>query len=318
MGLTLVKPTSKAEKRTRSTVDTITFTREQCNEWVRPPFQRPLRINAKVRHLAEEIADDGGVLPGIITFGIVGSTRYLIDGQHRKEAFLLSEAPVGYADARTVCFGSLPELGQEFVNLNSCLVRMRPDDILRGLEGALPILKAIRDACPFVGYDQIRRGTSGPILSMSQALRVWNNSAAEVPLICGTAKTASEAANDLSAESAAEMIAFFQLMQEAWGRDLEYAKLWGAFSLMLCAWLYRRMVLGHGADKTKRWTTIRPEQFRACAMSLSAGGYITWLEGRGKDRDRAPGYKRIKALMATRYAKDTGKRLVFPAPTWAA
>ena len=51
----------------------------------------------------------------------------------------------------------MAEMGDAFVALNSRLVNMRPDDILRGLEGSIPALQEIRASCPFVGYDQIRQ-----------------------------------------------------------------------------------------------------------------------------------------------------------------
>src|SRR5439155_2436385 len=42
--------------------------------------------NDKVRALAEQVKADGGVMPGIITLGVVDGVTYLIDGQHRRES----------------------------------------------------------------------------------------------------------------------------------------------------------------------------------------------------------------------------------------
>ena len=74
------------EKKTRTVKDTIEFTRETLASWVDPPFQRPLRVNEKVLAVAEKIAADGGVIPGIWTLGVLNGVTYLIDGQHRINA----------------------------------------------------------------------------------------------------------------------------------------------------------------------------------------------------------------------------------------
>src|SRR5687767_8223986 len=160
-----------APKSVRSTMDTVLLTQEWVKSMAHVPFQRPLRVNEKVSALAEELKCSGGVIPGVLTIGVIGKERYLVDGQHRVEAFKLSGLRDGYADVRICHFDSMAEMGEEFVNLNSQLVRMRPDDILRGMEGSNIGLTMIRKACEFVGYDMIRRGASAPILSMSTMLR---------------------------------------------------------------------------------------------------------------------------------------------------
>ena len=44
------KPKSQAEKTTKTTVDTIGFTREEAAAWpLAPGIQRPLKINKKVK-----------------------------------------------------------------------------------------------------------------------------------------------------------------------------------------------------------------------------------------------------------------------------
>ena len=42
-------------------------------------------------------------------------------------------------------------MAEDFVILNTALVRMGPDDVMRGLEGSVPTLQKIREVCPFVG-----------------------------------------------------------------------------------------------------------------------------------------------------------------------
>lgn len=314
--LVVVKPTSTAQKATRTTVDTVLISKDIVSSWKNPPFQRPLRVNDKVRALAETIKADGGVLPGVVTLGVMGGAKYLLDGQHRREAFLLSGCDEGYTDVRTHFFDDMGQMGEEFVALNSQLVRLRPDDILRGLEGSFEPLRLIRAKCRFVGYDMIRRNENAPILSMSLVLRVWRGSASEVPAPHGVATTAANLAKTITEDDADQMIAFLLCCHEAWGRELENARLWGSLNLILCAWLYRRTVITQWSAKTPKLTR---ELFRKCLMSLSADAHYTdWLVGRHLgERDRSPAYDRLKAVFAARLALEMGQKPKLPAPAWA-
>ena len=145
-------PATKTYKEIRSTMDTVMITKEGVDEWKLPPFQRPLRVNPRVMEVVEEIRGNGGVIPGVLTIGVLRRTeKYLIDGQHRIEAFKLSGLVEGIADIRLCQFDSMADMGEEFVRLISRLVVMRQDDILRGLEESTPALKTIRNRCPFIG-----------------------------------------------------------------------------------------------------------------------------------------------------------------------
>lgn len=314
MNFKIVKPSTDAEKSTQTTLETIEVTPDLVRSWKLPPFQRPLRINDKVMLLAEQIRRDDGVLPGVFTIGIIGKDRYLVDGQHRREAFLLSECVIGYCDVRICHFDDLAAMGEEYVNLNSRIVNMRPDDILRGLEGTYEPLAKLRRRCPYVGYDQIRRNEKGPVLSMSALLRCWVGSVTEAPRGGGT--SAMQLAKTLSMEDADQCIGFLACAFSAWGRDLAYARLWTNLNLVLCMWLYRRIVIGAYSAKTKR---ITPEQFTKCLMSVSAdSSYLDWLVGRQVgNRDMSPAYKRLKAIIAGRVESDTGHKYVTPMPAWA-
>lgn len=312
--LKIVKPSTSAERVTRTTVDTIEITPQLVESWEIPPFQRPLRVNAKVTALAETIKNDDGVIPGMMTIGILGAKRYLLDGQHRRAAFLISKCETGYVDIRIHHFESMAAMGEEFVNLNSQLVRMRPDDILRGLEGTIDSISIIRKRCPFVGYDQIRRGTSSPILSMSALLRCWLSSATEVPRNGGV--PAQQIATNMSGDEAETLTSFLGLAFEAWGRDNEYARMWGALNLTICMWMFRRLVITPYNSTTPRLTK---EQFKKCLMSASADTDLRdWLVGRlMSDRDRSPAYARLKMIFAKRIENDTGARPRLPSPPWS-
>jgi hypothetical protein len=312
------KPTSGAEKSTKSTVDTIVFTKKEIEAWKIPAFQRPVRVNEKVKLLAEQIKNDGGVIPGIITFGVIDNKeRYLLDGQQRREAFLLAEKEEGYADAR-FCFFSggkaWADMAQEFVNLNSHLVNMRPDDILRGLEPSVKALQDIRKACPFVGYDMIRRGDRSPILSMSAVVRSWSSSFSEVPAANGGG--GAKLANQMTDQDVSHLTTFLNLAHSAWGRDQEYVRLWNGLNLVLSMWLYRRTVIGSYSASSDRMSN---DAFRKCLMALSASEvYVDWLTGRHLgEHDRAPAYNRLKAIFAKRLQEELGKKPKLPAPAWA-
>ena len=311
--LRLIKPT-KPQRATRTKVDTILLTPIIIKSWKTPPFQRPLKVNDKVLALAEQIKMDGGVLPGILTLGILDVDTYRVDGQHRSEAFLLSELSEGYADVRYHWFDSMAEMGLEFERLNSSLVRMRPDDILRAREASSESLTKLRDKCPFIGYDMIRRRPLSPILSMATVLRCWFASESEVPTAGGISATA--AAERMTIDEADTMIGFLALADDAWGRELEYARVWSSHTLTLAMWLYRRTVIAQYSPATTRLTK---DQFRKCLMSLTADGrHMDYLVGRMlNDRDRAPGYNRMKAIFARRMEPEIGKKGRLPGPAWA-
>jgi hypothetical protein len=305
---------NEAKKQTRTTVDTLLFTPDQVKEWKNPPFQRPLRINDKVNHLAVTIKADGGVVPGVLTLGILNRETYLLDGQHRIQAFILSGCDEGAADVRKHFFDSMGEMGEEFVNLNSSLVNLRPDDIMRGLEGVNEGLQIIRKKCPFVGYDMIRRNERSPILSMSTVLRCWFGAMPEVPGSGGA--SATQRANTLTNDEADHCSTFLTIIMAAWGRDPEYVRLWNSLNLTLTMWMYRRTVLSQYSQKSFRLTR---EQFQKCAMRLSANAnYLDWLTARSlNDRNRSPSYARIKQMFAACIEQETGRKPMLPQPAWS-
>lgn len=315
MQLKIVKPSTEAERTTQTTLDTIEVTPDLVRSWKLPPFQRPLRVNDKLISLSQQIKRDDGVIPGIFTIGVLNKERWLIDGQHRREAFLMSECLTGYMDVRVCHFATMAEMGEEFVNLNSRIVQMRPDDIMRGLEDSYPPLTKIRRRCPFVGYDQIRRNEKGPMLSMSALLRCWHGSNGEVPKSGGM--SATSLATTLTADDADTICDFLEIAFKAWGRDLVYARLWGNLNLTICMWMYRRLVLAP-ATPASRVHRMTKDQFAKCMMSLSASDYVDWLLGRNStSRDNSPAYQRIKAVFAKRLEVEIGNRVLLPQPAWA-
>lgn len=314
MKIHIVKPSTTSEKLTKTTVDTVELTEKLVASWRVPPFQRDLKINAKVIAVSEEIKAAGGVLPGMLTVGVLDGTTYIVDGQHRLAAWRQTGLPLGYVDVRTHFFEDVGDMAKEFVRLNSSLVKLRPDDILRGMEPSTPSLQRLRRKCPFIGYDMIRRGEKSPVLSMSSFVRMWMAGKQEVPAGGGSL----EALAGFDDNETSQAIDFANLCYEAWRRDTEYARLWSVLNMTLCAWLYRRVVLGERQTAASRAARLTKDEFRKCLMALSADSqYLDYLVGRLlNDRDRAPAYSRIKALFTRRHSQETGKSIKLPAPSW--
>ncbi len=313
--LQLVKPATAAEKETRSTVDTVLLTREVIANWRAPAFQRPLKFNDRFREVVESIKKDGGVLPGILTLGVLDNLTYRVDGQHRIEAWLQTELKEGYADIRTIFPKDYAEMADEYVRLNSAIVKMRPDDLLRGMDSLVPALRIIREKCKHVGYDFIKsRADNSAMVGMATAIRLWTASQTE-GMNAHSGLSAVVMAKNISSDEAARCVKFLNLCLEAWGKEREFFRLWGTANLTICAWLYRRLVL----ERQGKLTVLTPELFRSCLMQLSADKlYLDWLVGRQANMwDRPPTYNRIKAIFIKRIQQETGKTPKLPLPAWA-
>lgn len=299
---------------------TSVYSLDEVAHWKRPPFQRAFQENSKVRQLAEEIAQNGGVIPGVLTLGLLQgeSVFYLVDGQHRVAAFKKSGMKELWADVRTMEFASMADMATEFLNLNSSLVRMRPDDLLRSAEVSLPLLAKIMKDCPFVTYGKITRGASTATIGMSQVLRAWNCAGSEACL--ANYKPPVSLAEALTDNEAESLIQFLTVAYEAWGRDKEYGRLWGGINLALCMWLWRRLVTRELSSNTNRYVHLNVHEFTNCMRALSAdSNYIEWLYGRLlRERDRGPAYTRIRKIWTARLKYDGARSgaIKFPAPDW--
>lgn len=312
---------NRPPKASQSKMETLIITPDMVNTWRVPPFQRPVRINEKVRRVTEQIRETETV-EGVITLGKLKSDAvlYIVDGQHRIEAFRLSAIAEAIADVRICLFDSMAEMAAEFHRLNESLVRMRPDDILRALEASTSSMQMIRKSCEFVGYDYIRRGTSSPIVSMSALLRCWTASNNETPAGSNSGRSAAEIATSLDQQSTQNLIAFLSTAHSAWGRDPEYYRLWGNLNMTLCMWLWHKLVIDRDRYGNKRYVVMSIPEFKKCLMSVSAdGNYLAWLPGRNlTDRDRSPCYRYLKTIFAKRLADEAGGKKVFlPSPAWA-
>lgn len=301
---------------TRSRMQHVRITKEIHESWQRPNFQRPLKVNQHVLDYLAKIKANGRTLPGVLTLGLFEGQLYLVDGQHRIEAFKMSELPEIWADVRVVEYDSQADMADAWYAMNSQLVPVRPDDKLRAAEESTPALAFIRARCPFVGYENIRRGAYNPILSMSQLLRSWYSANQETP--GATSRSVSTILEQLTMDDAVRIVDVLDQFHQAWGRGAESHRLWNALNLTMCMWIYLRCVAAP-ASKTARSAILTREQFVRCLMALSADGdYNDWLFGRtAKERDRSPCYGRIKKLFTARLAADTGRKVNMPYPPWA-
>lgn len=310
-----------APKTIRSIMDTMLITPEGIERWKKPPFQREVRLTQKVLEAAQELKENGGVISGIITLGKLGADTYIVDGQHRLEAFKLSGLKEGIADVRICTFDDMGEMGEEFARLNSQLVRFKTDDILRGLEGTNPHLQRIRKQLPFVGYDNLRhKGSAKPkLVAMSTLIRTWFGSEGTTP---NHGPPSSEAARMLDDANTDQIVKVMSICFEAWGQDEENFRLWGSLNLAITFWLWRQLVLREGIVARRGGvepTTLNADEFRACLMALSANAqYVEWLRGRGlRERDRSPAYNRTKAIFAGRLGGMSFGKPRLPIPEWA-
>jgi hypothetical protein len=318
-----VQGIEEAPKAQRSKMDTIFLTHEFITSLVIPDCQRPLKVNSKVRQFAEEIKLNGNVVNGVITLGTLqGRSRplYLLDGRHRCEAIKIANIEDAIADVRIVDYDNIGEMGEDWVKMNSSLVKMTPDNILHAMEKSLPSLSYIKSHCDFIGYVNIRKTPTSAMLSMSSAFRCWQGGISESAAQRGAVL---DIARDMPKDEYEKMAEFLLLVREAWGNHPEYSRLWGPLNLTLCAWLFRRMVLFPPVKKGKAsrpHDSMTKGQFKNCLMALSARhSYLDWLVGRNmiSDRDRGPALAKIKGTFGERFFADNKKAIRLPKPEWA-
>ena len=315
-----IKGFKPAPREHRSTMETTILTVDQVNQWRVPFFQRQVRVNDKVLAIAEKMKADGCSISGVITLGKLtkDNSEYIVDGQHRIEAFRISGMEEIIADVRMIHFDDMAEMAMEFAEQNSSIVAMRPDDLLRALSASMEPMQLLLRECPYIGFDNVRRGTANAIVSASAALRCWSGSDVESPSSASRGSIAYIAkAFDMT--SAEEMVKFMKLCHEAWGRDPEYYRLWGNLNLILCMWLYRRVVMDKTRKGNQRAAVLTPAEFRRCLMGLSASeSYLEWLVGRlVRDSDRGPAYSKIKAIFTKRLSEERDGKILLPQPAWA-
>jgi len=298
---------------TRTRVDTIEFSADDIKKWKKPlGVQRELTVNGKVKALAETIRDNDGVIPGMLTLGILDGDTYIVDGQHRLYSFSQSGCAKGYADVRYCYFDSMAELGNEFASLNTPLARMKPDDYLRALEHSIPAISTLRKNCQLVSFAPAKN--SGKV-SMSSVLRAWRSASRDTPSTHGCADTATDIISSMDETTLGQIASFLKMCEAAWGKAPEYTRLWGSLNMTLCMWLYQRTVMRQFSVKSAK---LDDKLFGKCLMALSADPtYVDWLRGRTLgERNRGPAYDRIKQIFVRRLHEETRTKMSLPAPDW--
>lgn len=326
MGVVPIRGAKEAPKAERSTMDTLLLTPEMMNAWELPPFQAPLKVNAKVLEVADQLREQTGTpaIVGVISLGILEGYpgRYwLYDGQHRREGVLQSGVKEVIADVRIRHFDTMEEMALEYLKLNTPISRKSPDDQLRALQESSPALKLISKECPFIGYRYIRANPEAPLVSMAAVLRRWFGSGKETPSVTNAGGSAPDMARNLSMEEAKQLVRFMKIIYAAWGKDIENARLWSALNMIMCMWLWRVLVLDQDRSGSRRYVAITEDQYRHCLMSVSADKeYSQWLLGRNMgERDRAPCYRRLRTIFMLRIHREIGKpntKIRMPQPIW--
>jgi len=316
----IVQLKDQTAEHKRSVLECRLLKLEDFEQWVRHVYQRPISENQKVQELAEELQRNGGIIPGVLTLGRLPNDPriYGVDYQHRVAACKLSGRDEFIGEVRTVEYQSMAEMAKDSIKLNSRLVNMKPDDVLRALEPSLPLLATLRSACNFIGYsNNVRRVSHGnSVLSMSVTLRCWAASSGETPSF-GGGQPAAELAEALDDADVQYLTACLASAYQAWRDEPEYYVLWAGLNLTMCMWLFRQLVVKR-ADKKSRAVHLTVNEFARCLMSVSAASdYLNWLPGRKLgDRDRSPCYTRLRAIFTKRIVDESGQRPIFPQPNW--
>jgi len=307
-----------APKTDRSLMETRVLTLDAVEQLKKPRFQRELRITPRVKDAAE-LMKTTEAIEGVVTLGKFDGDTWLLDGQHRIEAFKLSGLREVLCDVRIKFFDSMADMAIEFRRLNTALVSMRTDDIMRAAEETNVQVKNLRTLCPFIGYDHIRtHDKARTLVSMATVVRVWFGSAGDTPT---PGPGSTEAIEMLDEEQGILLAEFMTACFEAWGNDRANFKLWSTANLGVLMWLWRRVVLQIGLPPFRGGTRVivmERKRFMTCMMALSADPtFSDWLVGRNlSERDRGPCYSRIKQIFVRRLATDNISNPRFPAGEW--
>lgn len=302
-------------------VEKIIITHEIVEGWKKPPFQRPVAIGRNLGKLAVNLQDDEFLLTTIY-LGVLDGVTYIVDGQHRKEAFIASGlrrlvAPVTtryYPDGTA----GLTRMCEDFLKINTHVKNPTANDKLRALEPTNPLIGKIREDCPFVGYSGFRRSDSSPIVSMAQAIRALVISAQEAPGSAG--RSAVDHAVEMRSSEVNGLKTFLKLAYESWGRDAENKYLWSPMNLTMCLWFFRRMLRSPSSSGSLGNTT--QAQFLDIFFGLMSNRrYRALLQGNkgGRLHDsntRNPVCRELMKTIKAQLKKDGTKSPYIPKPSW--
>jgi hypothetical protein len=310
----LVPKTEVSEPSAGTVMDAKIVSLDEMNSWQRPPFQRDEKLTAKVKDFAAGLKTNGGIVSGLILLGKLRgdeTTIYLVDGQQRRLACNTSNEKQFYIEFCLKYYTSFVDMAEDFKRTNGRLVSFRPDDFLRAYEVTHPQLRLLHESCDFLGYSRGGSNHRGSVLTVSCALKCWFGAMQPSPAVYGQATELAEHLDEIQRQ---HMTTFFNTAYSAWESDRCNARLWTNLNLLMCMYLYRKLVL------EPRGNPLPKDMFRKCLLSVAANaGYSEWLVGRQQyERDRDPCFKRLKRIFLARLNSEyNGKcRIQFPKPEW--
>lgn len=300
-----------------------TVTQAQAAGWVSPPFQRRLILNRKVKAIATTMRATEEI-PGVIVLGVLGGVVYLVDGQHRRQAFKDSGASQGVATVVTFEYADMAEMSSHYRELNSKISFGSPDDTLKAMAFSNDSIKEIKARCPFIGYGTRNRvgANAENFVSMAAFTNAWNTAGFDA--LKSSFGSAISFMGSVSTGEAVDIAEAANAMHRAWGVGKEMSSLWKKLNVVCCLWFWRRSVLGWSGSSKANGSWKRSNQrvpakdFERGFMSLSANGtYLDWLVGRsnmGKDSQECA--RRVKLIILDRIESDTGTRPPLPTSSW--
>lgn len=311
-----------------SRVVKIKLTPDVIKSWLTPYWQRPVRFNAKGRQLTEDIKLTRK-LDSVMIVGVVKKRNgkfdlYLVDGHHRKAAFLRSGAPYMDIDVKFVYVDKVEELSPLYLNCQEQITKSTANDNLQGLAVTNEVLQHIKSKCEFITYEGVRLGTIAHSINMSTVVQIWYDSMLDPPKKNTLTPSVSitELAKKLTVDDADHIVQFMTLCRDNFEFKKLSSGLWLHINLVLCLWLFRVLVLrevweGGEVYKVKHLT---PRQFGVGLLGLKNDKYYLTLMRKklNSSVDRKEAYQSIAKLFASNLRScGVVSNPKLPRPQWA-
>lgn len=304
-------------------VEMRVLTQEVFESWDSPPFQRPVSVGKNVAKASLTMQDTGCIMTAIY-LGVWEGKTYIVDGQHRRVAFIGSGLDRVVAPVITKYYKDdtpgLLEMCEDFLLIQAHIKNPTANDKLRALEPMSSGLQKIRKECPFVGYGGFRCNKNSPIVSMAQVIRSMVTSGQEE--LGSPAKSAVVHAREMTLHEANSLTIFLKLAFEAWGRDKEHKPLWTPMNMSLCLWFFRRMLKAPSPNKDSKGDVTQQQFSNIFFELLSNRRYRSLLQansgGRlGDPEVRNPVLKELMRAIKRSLKRDKVRDYYMPDPSWA-
>lgn len=303
------RPELLREGGVRSEVVVVTVA--LVNSWERPDFQRMFKQTKNVVDATNQIGRTEEI-PGTIWIGVWEGRSYVVDGQHRIEAFLGANIAEALASVAFKAFDSYDAMARFYRMINTPLRSFSAQDNLKAAAVEYESLRIIEREATFASWYKPKRN-SGKTIQISSMVRFWGMARSDAP--GGSAQVVAVAAG-MNKLAAHRLCVFGSLCHDAWGTDSGYAALWGGLNFPVVLWLYARTVL-RDPEPSLRVTRLDQPAFKKALVSLCDESYVDWLRGRNSLQNfRSPCYNKIKQRFKATLEK-RGERLTLPSPDWA-